>query len=119
MKCLRCGKDTPDERVFCEECAADMDRYPVNPNAPVILPKRTAAPAQKKASRKKTVTPEEQIAILKNRVRLLLILLVAMTIFAAVLIYPAVQYLMEDHVLPGQNYSSIVSKTSGASEPNK
>ena len=33
-------------------------------------------------------------------------------ILAALLMYPAIQYLIEDHFLPGQNYTSIVSVTS-------
>ena len=113
MNCMKCGREILADQAFCETCLADMQRHPVNPNTPVVLPKHTAAPVSvKKPVRKKTVPLETQIQVLKHRVRLLTVLLVAMSLLAALLVYPAVKYLMEDHFLPGQNYTSIVSKTS-------
>ena len=112
MNCMKCGTEILTEQVFCEECLADMARHPVNPNTPVVLPRRSAAPVSKKVVRKKTLSPEQQIHLLKHRIRLLAVLLCAVTLLASLLAYPAVKYLMEDHFLPGQNYKSIVSKTS-------
>lgn len=113
MNCMKCGREILQEQAFCEGCLQEMERYPVNPNTPVILPRRpSSAAVPRKAVRKKTLSLEAQIQILKHRVRLLSILLVAMTLLVALLVYPAVKYLMEDHFLPGQNYTSIVSKTS-------
>lgn len=112
MNCMKCGKETVLDRAFCEECLEQMQRYPVNPNTPVVLPKRSAAAPVKKAPRKKAVPPEEQVVILRRRVRILASALLVMTLLAAALVYPAVKYMMEDHFLPGQNYSSIVSKSS-------
>ena len=118
MSCMRCGRDVISNQVFCEDCKATMERYPVSPNTPVILPKHSQKTTHKKASRKKTVSLENQIFALKHRVRLLTVLVIAFALLAALLVYPAVQYLMEDHFLPGQNYTSIVSKTSeNESEP--
>ena len=111
MNCMRCGKDTSFENVFCDECLKEMAKHPVNPNTPVILPKRKAS-SVKKTNRRKTVSADEQIAGLKHRIHVLSVVLVAVSILAALLVYPAVKYLMEDHVLPGQNYTSIVSKSS-------
>ena len=112
MNCMKCGREIRSGEVFCEDCLLGMGRYPVNPNTPVILPKREVQVVAKKPVRKKVVSPEIQIAILKHRVRLLSVLLVAVSLLAALLVYPAVKYLMEDHFLPGQNYKSIISKTS-------
>lgn len=112
MNCLKCGRETALERAFCDDCLAEMEKYPVSFNASVTLPKRTSSPAQKKAPRRRTVSPEEQISVLKNRIRLLWILLIAVSILSALLAYPAISYLQDDHFLPGQNYTSIVSKTS-------
>ena len=112
MNCMKCGRESISDQVFCLDCLAEMEKYPVNPNIPVILPKRDSRPAPKKAARKKTASLEEQILILKSRIRLLTILAVAFALLSALLIYPAVQYLREDHFLPGQNYTSITSKAS-------
>lgn len=112
MQCLKCGSETVSDRAFCEECRAGMDQYPVQPNLAVVLPKRDVSPVSRKVTRKKAVAVEEQIQVLKNRIRFLWILLIAFSILSALLIYPAVQYLQEDHFLPGQNYKSIVSVTS-------
>ena len=116
MNCMKCGAEIPDGMAFCEDCLKEMDRYPVNPNTPVVLPYRKTTPVPGKAARKKVVSTETQIAILKHRVRLLTVLLVVVTILASLLVYPAVKFIMEDHFLPGQNYKSIVSVTSGTEE---
>ena len=116
MNCMKCGCDISEEQVFCDDCLESMSRYPVNPNTPVVLPKRTATPVSKKVPRKKAISPETQIQILKHRIRLLFVLLVAMTLLAVLLFYPAVKYMADDHFLPGQNYKSIVSKTSTTEE---
>jgi len=112
MACLKCGRETTSNANFCDDCIAGMKNYPIHPDTRVVLPKRTPVPVQRKPVRKKTISPEEQITALKSRVRLLFILLTAVSILAALLMYPAIQYLLEDHFLPGQNYTSIVSVTS-------
>jgi len=116
MKCLRCGRETASDHVFCDTCIQIMDQYPVNPSTPVILPKRTETVSARKTSRRKAIPLDEQVVLLRSRIRLLFILLTAMTLLCILLIYPAVRYLMEDHFLPGQNYTSIVSKTSVVSD---
>ena len=118
MGCMKCGRDTGPEQVFCQDCLSEMEKYPVNPNIPVILPRRSEQVSVKKPVKKKVPSPEEQIFLLKRRVRQLSVLLTAMTILAMLLIYPAVKYLMEDHFLPGQNYSTIDSKSS-TTEPTQ
>lgn len=115
MNCLKCGAETSFENVFCDSCLKEMEKYPVAPGTSVSIPVQTSRPV-KKAVRKKTVSPEEQIAALKKKIRLLTVLLTAVSLLAVLLLYPAVKYLMEDHFLPGQNYTSIVSKSS-STEP--
>ncbi|MBO7251217.1 MAG: hypothetical protein J6V25_01190 [Oscillospiraceae bacterium] len=117
MQCMRCGKNALFDNVFCDSCLKEMNKYPVNPNTPVSLPKRSEYNAARKTVRKRSVPLEDQILLLKNRIRILSILLTVVSILAALLIYPAVKYLLEDHFLPGQNYTSIVSKTS-TTEPS-
>ena len=48
MSCMRCGKDTEDMQVFCAECLADMERYPVKPGTPIQLPVREQKDAAKR-----------------------------------------------------------------------
>ena len=68
MYCLRCGRETEEEQAFCLECQKEMAKYPVDPNAVVQLPPRKQAAPKKPVKRR--VTPEEQIRLLKRRVRL-------------------------------------------------
>ncbi len=63
MKCLKCGTAITSDQIFCESCRDDMDKHPVNPGTPVMLPQRPERPVVK-ASRKKVRKPEEQVASL-------------------------------------------------------
>ena len=65
MNCMKCGKETKNNRVFCEECLAVMDAYPVKPGTPVKLPHRSQAP-KKAVPRKKVLSPEEQLPRLRK-----------------------------------------------------
>ena len=40
MQCLRCGRETEDERVFCFLCESVMVKQPVKPNTVVTIPER-------------------------------------------------------------------------------
>ena len=68
MACIKCGKDTASGAEFCEECLAEMSHYPVKPGTPVILPKRTEH-TNTKHSKKKALKPEQQVLLLKRKVR--------------------------------------------------
>lgn len=67
MNCLKCGRDTTDEHVFCDRCQAVMDRYPVKPGTTVHLPRRDNL--KKPTPRRRSVPPEEQIQSLKRNLR--------------------------------------------------
>ena len=41
MSCMKCGKEVSEDQVFCPECLAEMERYPVKPGTPVLLPHRS------------------------------------------------------------------------------
>ena len=47
MYCLKCGRDTKSEQVFCNDCLAVMDAYPVKPDTAIHLPKRDPQTASK------------------------------------------------------------------------
>lgn len=75
MYCLRCGRDTENEQVFCADCLENMEKYPVKPGTIVQLPRRASSASQKKQVRRRTLSPEEQVVHLKVTVRTLLAIL--------------------------------------------
>lgn len=107
MNCMRCGREIGEEQVFCPECLADMEKYPVKPGTAVRLPQRSTVQYPRKAvPRKKPPTPEETILRLRKFLRFFVALWLTTLLVAAALAYPAYQYVIEEnHFLPGQNYS--------------
>lgn len=77
MKCLKCGTTIPSGQVFCEGCQDDMERHPVKPGTPIVLPYRPERSASK-SSHKKARKAEEQLANLRSFVFWLLLLIVAL-----------------------------------------
>ena len=73
MGCMKCGQKTEENRLFCEECMEDMARYPVDPNTIVRLPNRQTSPVTKKKAqrRRRFWSPENQIELLRARVKVL------------------------------------------------
>ena len=71
MNCIKCGVEVPERQVFCENCLADMEKYPVKPDATVNLPRRTELPvSKKKVRRQRVLSPEEQLRRAKYNLRL-------------------------------------------------
>ena len=108
MSCLKCGNETTQEQVFCEHCLEIMSQYPVKPGTPVQLPKRDALPTQKKQSRRRQLTPEDQIVHLKVLVRTLVALLGVVSVMLG--IFAGLYFMKEktsDTSVPsiGQNYT--------------
>lgn len=108
MGCLKCGRDTISEQVFCTECQLEMKKYPVRPGTVVQLPTRKNVSVVKKTMKRRTVPLDDQVRNLKKRVRTLTILLIVVTVIAAALAVPAVDHLMENHFKIGQNYTTVV-----------
>ena len=65
MYCLKCGRDTVAEKVFCEACLETMAKHPVKPGTAIQLHPRNTKVAPKKPV-KRPLSPEEQIASLKR-----------------------------------------------------
>ena len=91
MGCVKCGKKTEGTDVFCSACLEEMKRYPVKPGTKAHIPVRPELPERKQTKVKKEKTPEEQIASLQKRVKLLTILLVslaaALTLAVGIIVY--------------------------------
>lgn len=81
MQCLKCGRETNENQVFCSQCLNAMEQYPVKNTSAVHLPHRAAEPAPKKISRKKwSLSPEEQIVQLKTTIRRLGVTVVVLSL---------------------------------------
>ena len=107
MHCMKCGREIDEGHVFCPDCLATMERYPVKPGTAVHIPVRKDPP-RKTALRKKSLTPEELNLRLRKVIRFLLGAWLVTLLLAAALAYPAYQYVIEEnHFLPGQNYSVV------------
>ena len=109
MNCMKCGQETTGQNVFCEECLAVMGKYPVRPDAAVKLPKSREPSVAKKAPKRHVPTPEEQIKILRKRLRILTIVLIVCIAAIVLMIKPTLHYVLDEHVEIGQNYSTVVS----------
>ncbi len=110
MYCVKCGTKLPDDRVFCDSCLADMERYPVKPGTAVYLPRQDAQwEAKKPAPRKKTVSPEETAARLRRTVAwltgLAVVLAVLLSISVAILARQLWKADRDEDI--GKNYSTI------------
>ena len=108
MNCLKCGRETEEGQVFCKECLAVMEKYPVKPGTAVLLPKRNPAPTVKKIRWKPAPSPEEQVVKLRRQNRRLIALLCAAVMLLGVGVYFTGRYLLDRRApRPGQNYSTV------------
>ncbi len=111
MACLKCGRDIQGDQVFCETCLEMMEWYPVKPGTAVQLPKRQETPARK-AVRRRSSSLEDQVKSLRRAVRILAVSLIIAIVLIAAMAIPTYEHLVENIVLPGQNYSTVVPNTS-------
>lgn len=116
MNCIKCGKETVAENVFCADCLTEMGRYPVQPGTVVLLPRRKENTAQKKTVKRRTVSPEEQIIVLRKWVIILALLLIACISAIVLMFEPTMHYIRDEHFEIGQNYSSVTPAPSEAAE---
>lgn len=81
MYCLKCGNETLDEKIFCEDCLLLAQRYPIKPGTPIQLPRHDQQ--KKNLSQKRTIGPEEQVEALRKALRRTRVLLFLMAIALA------------------------------------
>ena len=113
MRCMRCGEEIQAGAAFCPRCLEEMEKFPVKPGTPVILPP-PPKPVQKTATRSKR--PEEEIRALRRWVKLLLaavaVLLAALTVVTFLLVKSRMKGM--ETVPIGKNYSTTEeTKTPG------
>ncbi len=78
MLCMKCGREISESQVFCAECLAEMEQYPIKPGTPVNLPNRAAAPAIRRRRFRPHRREAEQIVSLRRAVIVLSVLLVVL-----------------------------------------
>ena len=112
MNCMKCGRETKEDAVFCEECLDHMARHPVPPNTLVYVPnEKDRASVKKHAAAHPVVSTEEQIRRLNKRVHtlgLLLALALGAAVFFGLLSVDAIHDLNVSNFM-GKNYTAITS----------
>lgn len=115
MNCMKCGRKIDAEQVFCSDCLADMEKYPIKPGTTVLLPKQDVPSVPRKTHPyfRPSLTPEEQIRLLKKRLRSLsVVLALVLLLFAGMAFFMAEHLRTHSQPLPGQNYSAVSSEES-------
>lgn len=106
MQCLKCGKEIPATDVFCSECLAQMQHYPIKPGTVALIPPQ--APQQKRTVERRVLSTEQRLKVATRRVRVLSFLLtltVALLIGVSALL---ISMMCDGSIEPliGQNYST-------------
>lgn len=110
MACLKCGRDTEEGTLFCTGCLLTMQKYPVRPGTPVVLPTRERV-VPKKAPKRRVLSPEDQLKTLKRRNRNLFALWIATVLALAILAFIGWHGFSRPQHRPGQNYTAITAAT--------
>ena len=108
MNCMKCGRETDDNNVFCQNCLLEMEKYPVQPGSVVLLPRRKESSVVRKTPKRHFYSADEQIRLLKKWVLILILLLTAAVTAIAIMFKPSMHYIMDQHFEIGQNYSSVI-----------
>ena len=105
MNCLRCGQKLESDGSFCASCQEEMEKFPVEPGTPLVLPKEKSAVNQPRQVI--TMTPEKKIARQNRTIRLLtaaLLALVMLIILETALLFHLGNRQRKTPI--GQNYST-------------
>mgnify|MGYP003304589589 CR=1 FL=1 len=115
MNCMKCGREISEDSVFCADCLAVMEKYPVKPSITVQIPVRPVSPPIKKKQRKqKYIKPEDQIRHLRSQIRWVSLALVAALLAFAVTAALLIRLLdqRDNEYGIGQNYGTMSSAES-------
>lgn len=108
MNCMKCGRETALGQVFCKECLAEMDKHPVKPGTPIVLPPQNTASTPRRTPTRKVRKPEEQVTLLRRLLLAVSLVLLAVSLAFAITVSVMSEQLQEkdNASLPGQNYST-------------
>ena len=104
MACMKCGKNTENERLFCSRCLEVMEAYPVKPDVHIQLPVRGGESQPKKQARKQRKNSKDaKIATLRLQLRLMWVVVIALLLAMGILLLRGVKIPTAEN--PGQNYT--------------
>lgn len=110
MNCVKCGRETAEEQVFCEACLSEMENYPVKPGTAIHIPvQRPQEETKKQQPRKRLpLTPSEQIIRLRKKVRRLRVIVILLLLLCAGLSFAMGRAMTELDFqrLLGKNYNA-------------
>ena len=110
MQCLKCGRKTEEQQVFCKDCLQAVSAYPISPTAVVHIPQRPTAPV--KLSYQKEHSDTDTIAQMRVTIRWLTatvaVLSVLLCLLAGMLFYNLNKQ-PEQNI--GRNYSTAGTET--------
>lgn len=107
MHCLKCGKESAPEHVFCADCLQIMAASPVDPTTPVVLPQRKKTP--EKPSRRKSGGYADTVRQLRRIIKSLCWVLAVLTLLVCILSGWLIYMLKTDNSNQpaiGQNYTT-------------
>ena len=111
MYCLKCGRDTGSDNVFCVRCLTEMEKHPIKPGTAINLPSQNPADAPMRPVRYRMQTAEEQVQRLTRQVRglsfLLIVLALLFAMVSAVLIYTLQSQKPALAADMGRNYTAV------------
>lgn len=101
MNCIKCGKKLKNHHVFCEDCLALAENYPIDPDTPVILPKITedTSPKKRQTRKRPASSPEEQLPRLRKTLRRMVLLIVFLCILLTASLWVIWKLLQRDDKL--------------------
>ena len=108
MQCLRCGRETDGDQVFCFLCESVMVKHPVKPNTVVTIPERSArlrSTPVRKPQKQEEDTEHLHRTILQLRLWVCM-LMAALMLCVGVLTWQ--ELTREEKPAIGQNYTSII-----------
>lgn len=114
MNCLKCGRETDEKQVFCEQCLQEAEKYPVKPGTTIYIPSAPVRPEEKKVSRTpRIIPPEEQIHRLRRTLKALLWVLSALLIAFVLTTMMLIHLINQRDKAPiGQNFGTTPVSTS-------
>ncbi len=112
MNCLKCGREISGDNVFCQDCLAVMEKYPVKPTTSLQLPRREEQELPKKPAKRRKISPEERIGRQKKTIRglslVIAVLFVVICILAGRIAQMQIAQEREDQL--GKNYTTQESQ---------
>ena len=91
MSCLKCGQEVSAGQIFCDSCLADMERHPVKPGTPVIIPNQNA-PLPSKRSYKRTNKSQDLITAQRRLIGWLLTTVIILILGLAAMTFMMFHY---------------------------